>query len=93
LILPKVYGTLDSEFNAAEQLGVKLAGCRNFTLTQYMHFSAKGKPWTRGANRTRNAYSEKYYPSLAVRKSLTHWFKLMHNTCPQVIKEEINLLL
>lgn len=45
LVLPKIYGTLDSEFYPPDPLSSKLSKCKNFSRAQYIHFSARGKPW------------------------------------------------
>ncbi len=39
-ILPKNYGNLNSEFFTSER-----SNCTNYSLCQYVHFTAKGKPW------------------------------------------------
>eukprot|EP00095_Tigriopus_kingsejongensis_P001240 maker-scaffold160_size295910-snap-gene-1.41 protein:Tk01240 transcript:maker-scaffold160_size295910-snap-gene-1.41-mRNA-1 annotation:"hypothetical protein DFA_05069" len=49
-ILPKHYGTLDSEYNPDQKLYQKNKLCQSFGHVQYLHFSANGKPWTRGSN-------------------------------------------
>jgi hypothetical protein len=46
LILPKNYGNLNSEFFIAER-----SNCTNFSLCQYVHFTAKGKPWYKIKNK------------------------------------------
>jgi len=91
LVLPKFYGALDSEFNCAEGLPRKLPGCLDFGKTQYLHFTAKGKPWTRSAERDRVMYGEEYYPDPRVRRAFTEWFHAAHDVCPQVFKVDIHL--
>ena len=45
LILPKNYGTLNSEYLKSEKLSSKLSKCKEIKKVYYLHFSGKGKPW------------------------------------------------
>lgn len=81
-ILPKHYGTLDSEFSRDQKLFWKTKNCRHFPDTQYMHFSAFGKPWTRGEVEARYYISTfPYEPAL----QLIKWQKMAHEICPDII--------
>ena len=44
-VLPKHYGTLNSEYLSTEKLSGRLAKCKEVKKVYYMHFSGLGKPW------------------------------------------------
>ncbi|TRY74954.1 hypothetical protein TCAL_08660 [Tigriopus californicus] len=81
-ILPKHYGTLDSEFCKDAQLFKRTGNCRYFPDTQYMHFSALGKPWTRGDAEARYYISTFSYQ---VAVQLIEWQQAAQEMCPKVI--------
>ena len=54
LVLPKSYGTLDSEYDLGVTSGnspfsTALSECRDVDSVHYLHFTANGKPWSHGA--------------------------------------------
>ena len=79
LVLPKMYGTLDSEFRAGDPLGRRLRRCRDLSRVRYMHFSADGKPWSK--RRNASSYRE-VYPDREVADLHIEWHKLANEACP-----------
>ena len=79
LVLPKMYGTLDSEFRAGDPLGRRLRRCRDLSRVRYMHFSADGKPWSK--RRNASSYRE-VYPDKEVADLHIEWHKLANEACP-----------
>ena len=45
LVLPKHYGTLNSEYLSTEKLSKRLAECKTIKKVYYLHFSGLSKPW------------------------------------------------
>ena len=84
LVLPKHYGTLDSEYSGRERLKDKAKECRDFSHVQFLHFTAGGKPWTRGSIMGKKNYNVNYEGE--VRDAFAGWFALAHEKCPTVIK-------
>ena len=56
VVLPKHYGTLNSEYLKNEKLGAKMRACKMFQNVKFMHFSGLGKPWSH----TLSIYIKKY---------------------------------
>ena len=80
MVLPKHYGTLNSEYLIKEKASQKFSLCKDFKQVQYMHFSGLGKPWSHSlAN-----YEQKYEES--ARPLIRTWFELAHDTCPWIVK-------
>ena len=80
MVLPKHYGTLNSEYLINQKLSQKYSLCKDFNQVQYMHFSGLGKPWSHSlAN-----YEKKYEES--ARPLIRTWFELAHDTCPWIVK-------
>lgn len=82
-ILPKHYGTLDSELKLTEPLNVDLKQCRDWKDTQYLHFSHKGKPWTRSQAMNTKYYSKEFSEDVLV--TIQEWFSAAHYFCPSLI--------
>ena len=79
LVLPKMYGTLNSEYSAGDSLSKRVAQCKNFSQVRYMHFSADGKPWSK----RREAISYRgMYPDKEVADLHIEWHKLAKEACP-----------
>ena len=79
LVLPKMYGTLNSEYSARDMLSQRVSQCKNFSQVRYMHFSADGKPWST----RRDAISYKgMYPNEVVADLHIEWHKLAKEACP-----------
>ena len=79
LVLPKMYGTLNSEFRAGEPLSRRVSQCKNFSKVRYMHFSADGKPWSR--RRDVMSYRN-MYPDNEVKDLHIEWHNLAKEACP-----------
>ena len=45
LVMPKHYGTLNSEYLSTDKLSGRLAQCKEIKKVYYLHFSGLGKPW------------------------------------------------
>ena len=82
LVLPKFYGTLNSDFEMAETaLKSRIKACKNFDMVQYLHWSAifknqRSKPWS---------YSESDFVErheAVIRPLVRTWYKLAHESCP-----------
>ena len=84
LILPKHYCTLDSEYNFNSNLHEKVSQCRNFDNVQFMHFNAKGKPWTHDFESAKSHYTETYEP--VVKEKYNIWFRHANQICPSNIQ-------
>ena len=82
LVLPKHYGTLNSEYlNLPEQkLAKVMEPCKNFEDVKFMHFSGLGKPWSH----TLSSYAQKYEKD--ARPFVEKWFKYGSELCPQLVK-------
>ena len=81
LVLPKFYGTLDSDFESAETvLKSKIKMCKNFDRVQYLHWSAIGKPWYH----SESSYVQKHEE--VIRPLVQTWYRLTRESCPWMIK-------
>ena len=81
--MPKYYGTLNSEYNKNERLFAKVRKCRNFDDVHYMHFTAKGKPWSYTQKTTEAMYRANY--EAKVYRVLKEWINSTRNHCPHLI--------
>lgn len=86
MVLPKMYGTLDSDFYTNFKIFQTYRKCLDFSKVQYLHFSHQGKPWTRGLLRTKQQYGS---VSLHINASsmFIQWFHEAHTTCPSLLPE------
>ena len=83
LVLPKMYGTLDSEyFNGNSKINFRFSMCKNFAEVQYLHFSGQGKPWSSAANHMDN-FIARYNGDAA--EAVKRWFTHAHSTCPWLV--------
>ena len=80
LVLPKHYGTLNSEYISSEKLSQKFKVCKDFDQVQYLHFSGLGKPWSHQLSSYQNRYENEAKPLIQT------WFKLAKETCPWIVK-------
>ena len=82
LVLPKMYGTLDSEYQTRNsRLSSRMSMCKNFSEVQYFHFSGLGKPWT-SAEQMSNYLSN--FESGAA-DLIKRWFNYAHTSCPWLV--------
>ena len=79
LVLPKVYGTLNTEFMRTENLSRRFQQCKNISQVYFMHFSGLGKPWTRKSSKGRDYYVQKYAEE--AKPYIVSWFKLFDQMC------------
>ena len=89
LVLPKYYGTLNSEYHRPSKLFMKVQQCKDFSKVHYMHFTAHGKPWTYNAASVGQEY-KKNYPNEVLEK-LEEWMEVTHGHCPNVISKAVKL--
>lgn len=80
LILPKQYGTLDSEY-ALSDLSSRLAECKNFSEVQYIHFTIQGKPWSYA--HSQEGFLSAFDPEAA--SVIRRWFVHAHQSCPWIV--------
>jgi hypothetical protein len=87
LVLPKFYGTLNSEFIKSDELNHRLGACLNFDQVQYMHFSGLGKPWSHAGQISSyiSQYEDKAKPMIA------KWFKTAYSVCPWIVIHDIHI--
>ena len=86
LVLPKMYGTLDSEFLMGSNLRGKMAKCREFDHVRYLHFSGYGKPWQYGDTPRRIlGYIQLF--DVKVQGLIFKWFQLTSKTCPWMVPD------
>ena len=78
LVIPKHYGTLNSEYIKNENLAKKMKTCKDFQQVKYMHFSGAGKPWSYFGVKL-NAYLDKYEED--AKPLVKKWFELADETC------------
>ena len=83
LVLPKHYGTIDSEYNEREGLHDKVKECQNFDDVHFLHFTSGGKPWTRNKVSAKRHYTMNFERKVA--KKFEEWFQLAHDICPSLI--------
>ena len=83
LVLPKMYGTLDSEyFNGHSKLSFRFSMCKNFSEVQYLHFSGQGKPWT-SAELHMDNFLARYNDE--TKEVVERWFFHAQATCPWLV--------
>jgi len=80
LVLPKMYGTLDSEFISTNPLSKRLIECKDFSQVQYLHFSGLKKPWMLGKNG--NPTLGNSIPE--IQTALNDWRKTAEEVCPWI---------
>lgn len=86
MILPKMYGTLDSEFFIENNTFQNYPECLDFSQVHYLHFTLGGKPWTHSWTRTKKHYSSKsFHPNAS--SMFTQWFHEAHTVCPDLLPE------
>ena len=78
VVLPKHYGTLNSEYMKNENLAKKMKTCKNFQQVKYMHFSGAGKPWSHLGKRL-PTYLDKYEND--AKPLVKKWFEIANETC------------
>ena len=82
LVLPKMYGTLDSEYQKHNSpLSSRMSMCKNFSEVQYFHFTGLGKPWT-SADKMSN-YLSRFESEAA--DLIKRWFNHAHTSCPWLV--------
>ena len=81
LVLPKHYGTLNSEYMRTEKLAMKMRKCKKFQQVRFMHFSGSGKPWSHTFSTYINKYEDEAKPLIE------KWFNYANETCPSMIKK------
>ena len=79
IVLPKHYGTLNSEYLNSEKLSHRYEQCKDFEQVQYMHFSGLGKPWSHSLASYENRYEASARPLVRT------WFNLAKETCPWIV--------
>lgn len=79
LVLPKFYGTLNSEYGLGGR-NPYYAKCKNFDMVQYLHWTAIGKPWTYKESKYVNGHEEVIKPLIRT------WYQMAHETCPWLVK-------
>eukprot|EP00095_Tigriopus_kingsejongensis_P011607 snap_masked-scaffold859_size87536-processed-gene-0.0 protein:Tk11607 transcript:snap_masked-scaffold859_size87536-processed-gene-0.0-mRNA-1 annotation:"hypothetical protein DFA_03248" len=82
-VLPKMYGTLDSDFYPNYTILNNYRKCLDFSKVQYMHFTHQGKPWTHRSDWSKNQYQLGTHPNAS--RMFTTWFREAHATCPSLI--------
>ena len=80
VVLPKHYGTLNSEYMKDENLANRMKECKDFKKVKFMHFSGAGKPWSHKLS----AYLDKYEEN--AKPLVKKWFEFAKETCPSMIK-------
>ena len=78
LVLPKMYGTLNSEYSTRDPLSQRLSRCKNFSRVRYMHFSGDGKPWSK--RRSIASYRNLYTKEVA--DLYVEWHEVAKEVCP-----------
>ncbi|XP_059091685.1 uncharacterized protein LOC131887172 [Tigriopus californicus] len=86
MVLPKMYGTLDSDFYKTFKIFQNYRKCLDFSQVQYLHFSHQGKPWTRGLSQVRRQYGSSNLHSNAS-SMFVQWFRDAHMVCPNLLPE------
>ena len=80
LVLPKMYGTLNSEYSTRDPLSQRVSRCKNFSRVQYMHFSGDGKPWSK--RRSIDSYRSFYTKEVA--DLYVEWHEAAKEVCPHM---------
>ena len=80
VVLPKHYGTLNSEYLKSAKLSDKMRPCKNFSQVQFLHFSELGKPWSHHLSNYVGLYEDQVQPLIQT------WFKTAKEICPESIK-------
>jgi hypothetical protein len=84
LVLPKMYGTLDSEFVSFTALSQRMKKCKAFNKVQYMHFSGLKKPWMWG-----RSGSPALEGAISEVKSVVHdWIRVADEVCPWMFEKQ-----
>ena len=84
LVLPKMYGTLNSEYMRGLKLYGQMSACRSFNSVRFLHFSGYGKPWER-ASQPRRMLDYIQMHSDDVRPIVYDWFRQAHDSCPWLV--------
>ncbi|TRY70741.1 hypothetical protein TCAL_12816 [Tigriopus californicus] len=87
LILPKHYGTIDSEYNEMEPLSSITEVCRNQANIQFLHFTSRGKPWTRTGGENRVMYKQEILKE--IRPIFHEWALKVRHICPETIQVDM----
>ena len=80
MVLPKHYGTLNSEYLIKEKLSDIMKPCKSFADVRFMHFSGLGKPWSHHLN----SYKTKY--EISAQDFIQNWFKIANDVCPSLVR-------
>lgn len=83
LVLPKMYGTLDSEFVSSKPLSKRMEECKDFSKVQYMHFSGLQKPWMWG----RGGNPELDEAAFEVKTVVKDWIRVADEVCPWLFEK------
>ena len=77
LVLPKHYGTLNSEYLSNEKLSRILAKCKEIKKVYYLHFSGLGKPWQHAEDI--KDYLDSY--EMQIQPFMARWLSLFSILC------------
>ena len=81
VVLPKHYGTLNSEYVIEEKLCDIMKPCKSFADVRFMHFSALPleKPWSHSLDSIKTKYE------ISAQEFVQSWFEIADEVCPGLV--------